>query len=160
MPAHFALSPQPPLPPDPGTYALLLELPRPVCRRVGQLGAVAFDAPVYLYAGSAFGPGGLAARLRHHLGRARRPHWHIDFLRSAARPSEVWTTRDPRRLECAWFRAALALRGARAVPGFGASDCACPSHLVTLPRLPSRDRFRRQLSARVSGCRPVARHRL
>lgn len=139
----------------PGTYALLLELPAPSRLRVGRLGPVVFDAPFYLYAGSAFGPGGLSARLRHHLRPATRPHWHIDHLRRAAAVVQVWSTSDPRRLECAWSQAAQSLRGARPVPGFGSSDCHCPSHLVALPRLPQRPAFRRHLRSMAPGCRPI-----
>ena len=115
-----------------------------------------FDAPVYLYAGSAFGPGGLAARLKHHLDVAKRPHWHIDHLRSVADVTRVWTTTDPRRLECTFARAARALRGARGVEGFGASDCRCASHLVALPRRPTRAALRRQLRRLDPPCARIA----
>jgi Uri superfamily endonuclease len=41
------------------------------------------------------------------------------------------------RLECAWAAALSQRPGARiVVPGFGASDCRCPGHLVHLPALP------------------------
>jgi Uri superfamily endonuclease len=139
----------------PGTYALLLELPAARRIRVGSLGLVSFDAPVYLYVGSAFGPGGLQARLGHHLCPAPRPHWHIDHLRRVAALTEAWTTSDARRLECAFARGARSLRGARAVAGFGASDCACDSHLVALPRRPTRGAFRRQLRALAPDCAPI-----
>jgi Uri superfamily endonuclease len=139
----------------PGTYALLLELPVVSRLRVGRLGLVTFEAPVYLYSGSAFGPGGLAARLMHHLHPAPHPHWHIDYLRRAASVAQVWTTSDPRRLECVWSAAARSLRGAREVPGFGSSDCQCNSHLVALPRLPRRVTFRRQLDSLAPPCSPI-----
>ncbi len=144
------------LPPHPGTYALLLELHGKSKVRVGRLGLTTFDAPVYLYSGSAFGPGGLPARLTHHLGLSEKPHWHIDYLRSAATVSQVWTTTDPRRLECAWAAAARSLRGAREVIGFGASDCRCASHLVELPRIPKRSTFRRYLRDLDPSCSPIS----
>lgn len=136
----------------PGTYALLLDLPHARTVRVGRLGTIVFEAGFYLYAGSAFGPGGLAARLDHHLHIAARPHWHLDHLRREARVAALWITRDPRHLECAFFEAALRMRGARPVPRFGSSDCRCPSHLVALPRLPRRDAFRRHLGHVVEDC--------
>ena len=145
------------LPSLPGTYALLLELPGVTRLDVGGLGRLTFDAPVYLYAGSAFGPGGLAARLAHHLGRAARPHWHIDRLRRVARVSQVWMTTDERRLECAWSKAAASMRSARTVEGFGASDCRCVSHLVALPRAPSGSTFRRHLRGLAPRCGPIRR---
>jgi Uri superfamily endonuclease len=144
------------LPSVPGTYALLLELPAVASLRVGRLGLTTFKAPVYLYSGSAFGPGGLAARLTHHLLASAKPHWHIDYLRSVASVSRIWTTPDPRRLECAWSAAAQSLRGAREVIGFGASDCRCTSHLVELPRIPRRSTFRRHLHDLVPSCRPIS----
>ena len=119
----------------PGTYALILERPAPQHLRVGRLGPIEFGSAFYFYSGSAFGPGGLAARLGHHLRESPRPHWHIDFLRRSARIVEIWTTTDPRRLECAWFAAARSLRGARTIEGFGSSDCrqGCGSHLKKIP---------------------------
>ena len=133
------------LPTLPGTYALILALDAPRSIRIGRLGDRTFDAPFSLDAGSALGPGGLAGRLAHHLRPVTRPHWHIDALRKRARITEVWTTSDARRLECAWAAAASRLRGACVVPGFGASDCACTGHLVALPGHPSRRRLRDHL---------------
>lgn len=130
--------------PRSGTYALVIELDSPpVDLKVGRLGCLRFHAPFYLYVGSALGPGGLAARLRHHLGCPAQPHWHIDYLRAVARVRGIWMTRDERRMECGWADAATRIRGASPVPGFGASDCRCVSHLVALPRAPSRAGFRR-----------------
>ena len=130
-----------------GTYALILELSTAARLRIGRLGVRVFKAGVYFYAGSAFGPGGLSARLTHHLHASERPHWHIDYLRRVAPLAQIWTTKDPRRLECAWSAAARRLRGARTVPGFGASDCRCSSHLIGLPRAPRPATFRRHLNS-------------
>jgi Uri superfamily endonuclease len=136
----------------PGTYALLLELPEPAEVQVGRLGWIHFDSRFYLYFGSAFGPGGLRARLEHHLHPAPRPHWHIDHLRRIARVRDVWHSRDPERWECTWAQAASKLRGGSLVPRFGASDCRCRSHLLGIDRLPSLSAFRRRLHALRPGC--------
>lgn len=146
---HFAGYP---LDPAPGTYALLLELHQPTELRVGRLGRMRFDSPFYLYFGSAFGPGGLGARLKHHLQPTGRAHWHIDYLRQAAGVLGVWHTRDTAALECSWANAASALRGASLVPRFGSSDCRCHSHLLAVQRLPSLSTFRRHLNASRPGC--------
>ena len=135
-----------------GTYALFLELPIGRQLRVGRLGLLPFAASLYLYSGSAFGPGGLRARLLHHLHPTSRPHWHVDYLRRASSLTRVWSTSDPRRLECVWAAAARSLPGAREVPGFGASDCRCSSHLVALPRVPQRRTFRRRLGMSAPPC--------
>jgi Uri superfamily endonuclease len=141
-----------PLDSTPGTYALLLKLQAPTELQVGHLGRIHFISPFYLYFGSAFGPGGLGARIEHHLQPARRPHWHIDYLRQVAEVLGIWCTRDVARLECVWANAALALRGASSVPRFGSSDCRCHSHLLAVDRLPSLSTFRRRLNASRPGC--------
>lgn len=127
----------PTLPPRKGCYLLLLEVARATTLAVGRFGPLEFGAGLYLYAGSAHGPGGLAARLKHHLGGAARCHWHIDYLRLRAPVAAVWA---------AWGASAghlnecrLAARLARQAPleqpfkGFGSSDCTCFSHLLHWP---------------------------
>ncbi len=138
----YALS----LPPAPGSYGLRLELDAPARCVVGRLCAVDLAAGVYIYLGSARGPGGLRARLMHHARPAARPHWHLDFLRPPLVVAGGWhclnlpAPAQPRPYECAWSQAALRLPGARpAAPGFGASDCQnnCPAHLIYVPGSPS-----------------------
>lgn len=107
-----------------GTYALLLYCERPGRVRVGRLGWMKLERGYYVYVGSALGPGGLEARLGHHRRRARRPHWHIDYLRRRCALVEVYSRESEERLECEWARALGA-----GVAGFGASDCRCCSHL-------------------------------
>lgn len=141
----------------PGTYALLLELQEPAEVQVGRLGRVRLHSPFYLYFGSAFGPGGLGARIGHHLKATGGAHWHIDYLRQETRVLGAWHTRDAARLECTWANAASALRGAALVPGFGSSDCRCHSHLIGVHRLPSLSTFRRRLNALRPGCARIRR---
>jgi Uri superfamily endonuclease len=134
--------PLPELPRHKGSYLLLLELPKPQTLTVGALGALDFTPGLFAYAGSARGPGGLAARLRHHLRRCRRCHWHIDYLRMKAPVVAIWTGRATANgclSECQ-----LADRLGRRLPfclpfkGFGSSDCTCDSHLLHWP-LPACD---------------------
>ncbi len=135
-----------------GTYVLALWLDRPRRISVGRRGEFAFPAGWVLYVGSALGPGGLAARLARHRRRfasGKRPHWHVDYVREHAVWGGAWARRAGGRLEgggarraggrleCAWAAALGQRPGARiVVPGFGASDCRCPGHLVHLPALP------------------------
>ena len=51
---------------QPGTYVLVLASQRTDPVRIGRLGTLALKPGVFIYVGSAFGPGGLAARIRHH----------------------------------------------------------------------------------------------
>ncbi len=135
-----------------GTYALILALQAPAELQIGCLGRIQFDSPFYLYFGSAFGPGGLEARIRHHLQPARRAHWHIDYLRQEADVLGVWYSYDRARLECIWANAALVQRGVSLIPRFGSSDCRCQSHLLAANRLPTLRTFRRRINDVRPGC--------
>ena len=115
-----------------GAYGLLFQLPAAVVIQPGRLGAVTLEAGAYLYAGSARGPGGLRARVgRHCRTTDKKPHWHIDALTAVAPVVEVWLVETDERLECVWTAAWRALPGTIGpVPGFGASDCHCQTHLL------------------------------
>ncbi len=126
------------LPDRPGTYVLIMRLPHPATVRVGRLGSFSFPAGWYTYAGSACGPGGLRARIARHLRWPKPRHWHVDYLRDRARPAEAWYTIGAGKRECAWARALCRLPGASTpVPGFGASDCRCATHLVHFAAWPN-----------------------
>lgn len=122
------------VPAGPGSYILVLEWPEGGALRGGPFLPIVFPGGLYLYCGSARGPGGLRARLRRHLLGGRAPHWHIDHLRAQARPRAVWACSGTGRLECEWARA-IARQGLfwAPAPRFGASDCRCPAHLWFLP---------------------------
>jgi Uri superfamily endonuclease len=125
------------LPVRSGTYALLLRLERDCALTVGRLGRFRFPAGMYVYVGSARGPGGLSARVARHLRSPKPLRWHIDYLRPYARPVSAWFAEGDRRQECAWATVLTRLPGAVVpAPGFGASDCRCPAHLIALPVLP------------------------
>ncbi|MEE9274352.1 MAG: GIY-YIG nuclease family protein [bacterium] len=119
-----------------GVYHLLLRLGRPRRIRVGALGLLPFPAGYYTYTGRAMR--GLGARLARHSRRGgKRLRWHIDYLRRAAALEAIrLVAADEAEAEC---RLALDLlaqarrrlgAGALLHPGFGASDCRCPAHLV------------------------------
>jgi Uri superfamily endonuclease len=138
--------------PAKGTYLLLAQLNREVEIRVGKLGTFRFAAGWYAYAGSALGPGGVQARLARHARADKRLHWHVDYLLQRAALEATWHVAHPQRLECAWARAAQALADAQTpVPGFGASDCRCASHLAFLPARPGNG----QITAALSACTPA-----
>ena len=119
-----------------GTYLLWGRVRDRTPVRIGRLGLLTPQPGWYGYVGSALGPGGLRARLGHHLGHAVRPRWHLDWLRPRLQWRAVWYVADPRRLEPLWVAALAGLPGAE-VPlrGFGASDSGSESHLYLLPQL-------------------------
>jgi Uri superfamily endonuclease len=130
----------------PGSYALILENVRPARLAVGRLGCTDFHPGFFAYVGSALGPGGLRGRVGRHLGPTRTVHWHIDYLKRAARIVEVWHVLDPVRREHAWAEAFGRLAGASIpMPGFGSSDCDCPAHLFHFPTRPRLTTFARAL---------------
>jgi Uri superfamily endonuclease len=112
------------------TYQLEIEVGRSLRTAIGRLGEFDFPAGRYVYTGSA--RRGLDARVRRHLSRAKRLHWHIDYLlaRPGVRITGVSTTDEP---ECT---ANQRTGGAIVVQGFGSSDCTsdCGSHLKLVKR--------------------------
>lgn len=135
------------LPDDrPGSYALLFALAEDRRLSVGALGPIDLEAGFHLYLGSALGPGGVRARVQRHVRGSGRPHWHVDSLRAVAAVSEVWFRHDPARRECGWAAAAREIPGfAGEIPGFGASDCGCRSHLLRFARRPGANELSRRL---------------
>ena len=132
----------------PGTYALILTstVTKPI--RIGKLDTLILKPGFYVYVGSAFGPGGLQARLKHHILHSGRPHWHLDYLRPALNVCEIWKTYDQNRREHQWAKVHAQTRGAcMPLPGFGASDCRCPSHLFFYKSKPSGRYFSRRIHA-------------
>lgn len=125
-----------------GTYVLFLRPLGGGRLRVGSLGTMELAAGRYAYVGSAFGPGGLEARLGRHLRGDGRLHWHVDYLRRRCEPTAAWVTRDRARREHEWARALAATAGSTVpLSGFGASDCGCVSHLFHLAEVPERGAF-------------------
>ena len=134
------------LDPRPGTYALILHCSRDQVVDVGRIGKLTARPGFYVYVGSALGPGGLVSRVARHQSPTRKLHWHIDYLTAITRLVEVWYTRDTSRRECQWADTLRRMPGA-SIPleRFGASDCACLSHLYFLPTKPSSRAFRGRL---------------
>jgi Uri superfamily endonuclease len=138
------------LPDEPGTYALILRAPRSRTISVGKLGQFSFRAGWYAYAGSARGPGGLAARISRHASRSKPLHWHLDYLRSEVDCLEAWYATGSERRECAWAAALAQLSGASIpAPRFGASDCRCAAHLIYFAVRPALSTFAASVDGRV-----------
>src|SRR5581483_674118 len=102
------------VPPQPGSYLLVLRTDEPLTLSVGRLGPRRFPRGWHVYAGSA--RRGLRARLAHHLAPARPAHWHVDALHVASRLAELWVVLGSERVECALAAALAALPGAERCP--------------------------------------------
>jgi Uri superfamily endonuclease len=127
-----------------GAYVLWLTLKRAAHFEVGRLGKLTFKEGIYAYAGSAHGPGGLNARLRHHFNSSTNPHWHIDYLRMYAQPLEAWIFPGNTPDECVLADLLRSTSHKRIpAPGFGSSDCTCPTHLVYFLKKPRLNEFQK-----------------
>lgn len=128
------ISPLAACPDGPGAYVLALSITAPMTVRLGGAGA-ALPAGRYLYCGSAYGPGGMRARLARHFRRDKAVRWHVDQLTTHGHVTGAWAI--PRGDECdlVWRLGLLPVP----IDGFGASDCGhCRSHLLRWPRRISR----------------------
>ncbi len=116
----------------PGAYWLLVALSRSLPLAGTSLGPAVLGPGHYLYCGSAYGPGGLRARLGRHLRADKTPRWHADRLTLAGRVQGLGLL--PGGTECALVKDFRRRDGLEVpVPGFGSSDCRrCPAHLLRL----------------------------
>ncbi|MDP7548751.1 MAG: GIY-YIG nuclease family protein [Alphaproteobacteria bacterium] len=122
------------LPKRPGAYALLLHLPQPLRLPLARLGRPTLASGHYVYCGSAYGPGGLAARVGRHLRRGKSIRWHVDHLTERAEVLDVLCVPDGSECELVRRLGRMADVGTP-LAGFGSSDCQqCASHLLSVPR--------------------------
>ncbi|HDH81875.1 MAG TPA: GIY-YIG nuclease family protein [Thermoplasmatales archaeon] len=107
-----------------GTYALIVELKKDDEIEVGRLGILNFKKGYYAYIGSAMG--GLDGRIRRHLRKDKKKHWHIDYLLEKSAVRMVFFIEGERK-ECSI--ASHMKDEFSGVPHFGSSDCKCNTHL-------------------------------
>ncbi len=142
----------------PGTYALVLRSDTSVRVPVGRWGRLDVHPGYYMYVGSAFGPGGLLARVSRHCRKTKAKHWHIDYLREYVCITAVWYSQAQVRIEHRWARALVELVQVEPIMGFGSSDCNCASHLFFASQEPALAKFSSALSGsvRVWSCENVS----
>lgn len=127
--------------PKPGTYALVLRCHTRAKAQIGRWGHLDIEPGYYIYVGSAFGPGGVSARVLRHCRAAACKHWHIDYLREFVTPLWAWYSHDPVRLEHRWAQALAGMADMTSIEGFGCSDCNCQAHLFHAVTEPDHARF-------------------
>ena len=125
-----------------GTYIIVLCLVKSKKIRIGKLGQFRFKKGYYAYVGSAFGPGGLKSRIKHHIEPKKSYHWHIDYLEAAIR--EIWVSDYGERLEHEWA-GSLGEIASDKILGFGCSDCSCKSHLFYFKSFGFLQNFQKEL---------------
>ncbi len=114
-----------------GAYVLYVQVAGSRDITIGMLGRMRFRRGYYAYVGSALN--GIESRILRHLRKEKKTHWHIDYLLQNAEIVGVLCLRSDKREECC-----IAEKFGKdfvCVPGFGCSDCRCPSHLFYSPRL-------------------------
>ena len=111
-----------------GAYGLLLRMVQLVEIELREAGP--FGPGLFVYCGSANGPGGLHARLRRHFRATKTPRWHVDRLTVAAGAIAAVTVSGGH--ECRLVERLLRSSEFEiAIRGFGSSDCrTCESHLL------------------------------
>lgn len=142
------------VPDEKGTYVLIASVPQMRRIEIGRLGAFGLVPGFYAYVGSAFGAGGLRARIGHHLESTAAPHWHIDYLLQVAQPVEVWYSTADQKLEHHWANLLEeALQFRIPIPRFGSSDYhrSRASHLFYSKRRPVLAWFQQQLVEQFEG---------
>ncbi len=119
-----------------GTYILLIRVPEGVEIKVGALGRLHFESGEYAYVGSAYGPGGIEARVKRHLRAEKKRKWHIDYLLEHAEVDSVLIKEGANEVE-----SAKRMLECPYVAGFGSSDSPMPSHLFMCPHSRVREIF-------------------
>jgi len=110
-----------------GAYLLVMELPEHATVRIRKLGRIRFEKGWYVYVGSAMN--GLDQRIQRHLRREKKIHWHIDYLLPFTKNISVYFKENNQKEEC--DIAHNFEKDFSSIPGFGCSDCNCPSHLFS-----------------------------
>jgi sugar fermentation stimulation protein A len=120
---------------DRGSYLVVLKLREGKDISIGKMGTIPFPPGYYIYVGSAMT--NLTARVERHRRLRKNHHWHIDYLRQQAEFQTALPVRSSVSLECPMAEA-LGKIADWMIPGFGSSDCFCPTHLFGMKADPFR----------------------
>jgi sugar fermentation stimulation protein A len=112
---------------DRGSYITVLRLTKDRKITINGLGDLNFRKGYYLYVGSA--KKNLTQRIERHKHDRENLFWHIDYLREHAGFHAALPVRTSVDLEHE-LAGALAKITQWQIPGFGSSDCSCPTHLI------------------------------
>ncbi|MBO3763117.1 MAG: GIY-YIG nuclease family protein [Candidatus Brockarchaeota archaeon] len=68
-----------------GSYSIIFKLIINKKLEVGTLKTTFLSRGFYVYNGSAYGSGGLMSRIKHHVEKKKRRHWHMDYVTSSSK---------------------------------------------------------------------------
>jgi Uri superfamily endonuclease len=110
-----------------GIYVLIIRVNKDINVNIGALGKIAFKKGLYAYVGSA--QTNLEQRIKRHLRKEKRKHWHIDYLldNEATKIIKVLFKKANKTEECKTAKTISEKN--KPTPNFGSSDCNCKSHL-------------------------------
>ncbi len=111
----------------PGIYLIIASLDHS-CRISTRSLSFSLKPGFYFYCGSAINS--LAPRINRHFKREKKRHWHIDFLLDEAEILAIapYIVAD-NALEHELAKLLSETDGVSGIPGFGAGDCNCNTHL-------------------------------
>ncbi len=107
-----------------GCYCLIIKTEENKNLKIGKKLKVEFKKGYYVYIGSAMN--GLESRVKRHLSKSKKLHWHIDYLLRYCEVVEVIYNIN-QKVECELSKE-LSKRNDY-IQDFGCSDCECNSHL-------------------------------
>jgi Uri superfamily endonuclease len=112
------------------SYQLYIKISRKVEIQIGKLGFFSFPKGTYIYTGSA--KINIEKRIKRHLSKDKKNHWHIDYLLSNNLTKIVNVIKSNLK-EC---ELNAKLKGKIVVNNFGSSDCKnnCKSHLKLIEK--------------------------
>lgn len=92
--------------------------------KIGKKLKINFNEGYYVYIGSAMN--NLESRVKRHLSKSKKLHWHIDYLLKNAKIVEI-VYNDGKKVECDLSNELK--KKNEFIKDFGCSDCECESHL-------------------------------
>ena len=107
-----------------GCYCLIINLENDENLKIGKKLKIEFEKGYYVYIGSAMNS--LESRVKRHLSKSKKLHWHVDYLLKNAEVVEVIYNLD-KKVECELSKELS--KENSCIQDFGCSDCECNSHL-------------------------------
>jgi len=108
-----------------GCYCLIIKVKSYSEIKIGKLGLIKFSEGYYVYVGSAMNS--LESRIKRHLSKEKKLHWHADYLLKESEITDVIYNVSTRKIECDLSNHIS--NQTESIKDFGCSDCDCESHL-------------------------------